>query len=148
MFSHLLQRDAGEVAHHIGQNIRSGVADLVKHLFRDDGRCDLAASAFRFCANKAAVGAAFGNRVTDVGPAWHAVPVGVQPTSGLATAFEDVAGQTAGREQFVVVAAPAELVHQHTQRDGGIHAASGDHDLRAGIERGLDRQCAQIGIRR
>ena len=45
-----------------------------------------------------------------------------------------MAGQAALGQPVVILGAPAELMHQGPQRDGAIHAAPGDHDLRTRIE--------------
>ena len=83
-----------------------------------------------------------------MGPVGHFVPVGMQPAGGLATAFDDVAGQAARGEAVEIVCGPAELVHQRAQRHRAVDAAPGDHHLRPGIERARDRPRAEIGIGR
>ena len=41
-----------------------------------------------------------------------------------------------------VLDGPVEFVHQRTERHGAVHAAPGDDDLRARVQRLLDGQCA------
>ncbi len=41
---------------------------------------------------------------------------------------------------------PFEFMHEHAERDGRVDAAAGDDHLRARIERGLYRACAEVGI--
>ena len=142
----LRQRDLREITHHVGQDVAGRVANLVQHLLGDHCWRHQAAGAGRLGAGKAAVGAAFDDGVTDVGPARHRVPVGMQAASGLATAFDDVAGQAARRQGVVIRRGPAKLVHQHAQRHCRVHAATGDDHLGTGIQRGLDWQSTQIGV--
>ena len=64
-----------------------------------------------------------------------ALPVGVQAAGRLAAAFDDVAGEAAGGQPVVVVGPPAELVHQHAERDRAVDAAAGDDDVGARVQR-------------
>src|SRR5438477_2415810 len=50
------------------------------------------------------------------------------------------------RQAIEVVAGPTELVHQRAERNRAVDAAAGDDDLRALVERLLDRQRAQVSI--
>jgi len=79
-------------------------------------------------------------------PVRHVLPVGEQPARGLAAAFDDVAGQAATRQRVVIGGRPAKGIHQHAQRHRRIDAAAGDDDLRTRVQRGLDRQRAQVGV--
>ncbi len=146
IFTDCRHRHRGEVAGDVRQQVGSGIADLVEHLLGHDRRRHLAARAGGLADDEAAVGFAFDDRVADSGPVGHRLPVGVQPAGGLAAALDDVAGEAAAREPVVVVAGPAELVHQHAQRHRRVDAAPGDHHLRARVERGTDRRCAEIRV--
>lgn len=73
-------------------------------------------------------------------------PVGVQAAGRLAAALDDVAGEAAGGQQVEVVVGPAEFVHQRPQRHGAVDAASGDHHLGTGRQRGGDRRGAEVGV--
>ena len=57
-----------------------------------------------------------------------------------------MAGQAAGGEPVVVVAPPAEFVDQRPERQRGVDAAAGDHDVGAGGQRRGDRLGAEIGV--
>jgi hypothetical protein len=89
---------------------------------------------------------ALDDRIADVRPVRNVFPVGVQAAGRLAAALDDVAGQAAGSQQVEVGSGPAELVHQRPQRHRAVDAASGDHHLGTGRERGGDRQRAEIGV--
>ncbi|MNN01812.1 hypothetical protein D3C81_1144400 [compost metagenome] len=144
--SHLAQRHLGEVAGDVGQQVGRGIADLVQDLLPDGSGADQPARARRLADREAAVGTARHHGIADVGPVRHALPVGMQPAGGLAAALDDMARQAALRQPVIVVRLPAELVHQHAQRDRAVDAAAGNHDLRALVERLADRQCAQVGV--
>ena len=74
----------------------------------------------------------FNDGKADAVPVGHALPVGEQAAVALRTAFHQVAGQRARPSKpVVVVGSPAELVHQHAQRHGRVHAAAGDHHVAA-----------------
>ena len=148
VLSCLLHRNVGEVANHVGQDVAPGVADLVQHLLGNHRSVHQATGACGLGTDKAAIGGTLHDRVADVGPIRHAGPVGVQPARGLATAFNDVTCEAACREQVKFVRAPAKLVHQHAQRHRRVHTTPGDDNLRPGVKRGADRQCAQVGIGR
>ena len=81
-----------EIAAHIGQRIRAGVANLIKQLLGHGGAQNFAAGARGLVQLKAAVGIAVDDGVADVRPIRNVLPIGVQTARGLATAFNDVPG--------------------------------------------------------
>ena len=136
------------VASHVWQQVGGRVMDFVEQLFGHALRRDQPARARRLGDGETAVFMAFGNGIANVRPIRDILPVGVQAARRLAAAFKNVTSQAARRKQVIVGDRPVEGVHQRTQRHRRIHAAPGDHDLGASIQRGLDRQGAQVGIGR
>ena len=64
-------------------------------------------------------------------PVGNRLPVGKEPTRYLRAALQQVAGEASCGEPVIVVRGPAKLVHQNAERQGTVHAASGDDDVRA-----------------
>jgi hypothetical protein len=133
-------------ARDVGQEIRGRIVDLGQELLRCARRCDEPAGAGRLGEHEAAVGVALGDRVADVVPAGHLLPVGEEAARGLRPAFEQVADQAAGGEAIVVIGGPTELVHQDAEGQGAVDAAAGDDDVGAQIEGSGNRYRAEIGI--
>jgi hypothetical protein len=144
--AHLRQRDSGEVAHHVGQDVGARVADLVEHLLAHGGRADQPAGAGRLGDDEAAVGAALGDGEAHVVPARNAGPVGVVAAGGLRAALDQVAGQAAWRQLVQVVGFPVEAGDQRRQRHRAVDAAAGDDDVGAGGQRRGDREGAEVGV--
>ena len=142
------QLHASEVAGDVRQQIGGGIADLIEDLLRDHGRRDEATGSRRLRDGEVAVEAALDDRVADVRPVGHRVPVGEETARSLTAAFDDVASETACGEPIVVVRRPAELVHQHAQGDGRVDAPTGDHHVGPRIQCRLDRQGTEVRIRR
>ena len=136
-----------EIAHHIRQQITAGVANFIQQLLGH--RCPqyLATRARRLVHHKAAVRLAIDDRVADVVPIGNVLPIGVQPAGGLATALDDVTGQTAARQLMKVVLLPAKRVDERPQGGGAVHAAAGDDDVGPRVQSLGDRPSAQVGIR-
>ena len=143
---HLRERDVGEVAHHVGQDVGARVADLVEHLLAHGGGAHQPAGARRLGDDEAAFGAALGDREAHVVPAGHAGPIGVVAAGGLRAAFDQVAGEAALRQLVQVVGGPTEARDQRSQRHRAVHAASGDHDVGARGQRCGDGEGAQVGV--
>ena len=133
-------------ADHVGQEVGSRIADLVQRLFGDHRRNDQAAGAVRLGDNEASVASALGDRIADIVPIGHALPIAERSACRLRTAFQDMADQAAGTEAVVVVGRPAELVHQNAERKRAVGAAAGNDNIGAALERRLDGKRAQIGI--
>ena len=89
----LRHRHLSEIAHHVRQDVGRRITDFVEHLLGDDSGRDETAGARGFGNDEGAVGVTFDNRVTDIGPIRHALPIGEEATRGLRAAFDDVAGQ-------------------------------------------------------
>ncbi len=145
----LLQPDPGEIADHIGQQVGARIADLVQHLLQHRMHRDQPTGAFRLADDELAAGLDFDDGETHVGVALaHQLPVGEVAAGALRAAFDDVARYRAGGELVVFVFFPTELVHQRAQHHGGVDAAPGDDDLRAGIQRTGDGDGAEVGVHR
>jgi hypothetical protein len=140
------QRHAGEVAHHVGQDVGTRIADLVEHLLAHGRGAHQPAGARWLGDDEAAVSAALGDRKAHVVPAGHALPVGVVAAGGLRAAFDQVPGQAALRELVEVVGRPAEVRDQRRQRHRAVHAAAGDDDVGARGKRRRDRERAEVGV--
>jgi hypothetical protein len=54
--------------------------------------------------------------------------------------------QRAGGEQIIILGTPAEFVDQRAEHDRAVDDPPGDDDIGAGIERGGDREGAEIGV--
>ncbi len=89
---------------------------------------------------------AFGDRIADVVPARHLVPVGVNAAGRLRAAFQDVTDQAAGGEPVVVVGLSSRTRASGCRARARYRAAAGDHDVGAAVERGRNRQRTEIGI--
>ena len=144
--AHLLQLHLREIRDHVRKDVGGRIADLVQHLLGDRRRHDQPAGLRRLPQHEAAVDFARRDRIADILPAGHLVPIGMHAAGRLRAAFEDVTDQAAGGEPVVIVGLPAEFVHQDAERERAVGAAPGDHDVGAAIERGRDRQRAEIGI--
>jgi hypothetical protein len=126
-----LQMKIGKVRRDVRQQIVCGVADLIQDLLRDARGCEDAAGVLRLRDGQGAVGGALGDGITDVVPAGNGLPVGKETSRYLRAALQQVAGETSCGEPVIVVLGPAELVHQNAERQGTVHAATGDDDVRA-----------------
>ena len=133
-----VSRTVGKIGRHVGQEIGSGVADLVQRLFGDHRRNDQTAGAFRLGDNEASVASAFRDGIADIVPIGHFLPIAEGAAGRLRAAFQDVADQAAGTETVIVVGRPAELVHQNAERKRAVGAAAGNDDIGAAVERRLD----------
>ena len=147
MLAGLRHRHLREVADDVRQDIARGVANFIEQLFAHGRGGHQPARAVGLGDDEAAVGPAFSDRIAAVRPVGHGFPIGVQAARALAAAFKDVPGKAAGSESIVVVDRPSEVVHQRAERDGAVDASPRDDNLRARIQRCLDRQCAEIRIR-
>ena len=93
VFTDLRQLHLREVAHHVGQEVVGGVADLVDQLLGHGGDADQATGLRGLFNHEATVWDALQDGVADVSPIRHVLPVGVQATGGLAAALDQMAGE-------------------------------------------------------
>ena len=142
----LRQFDLREIGDHIGQDVGGGIADLVQGLLGDGARRDQPAGLIGLCQDEAAIGPALGDRIADIMPVRHLLPIRIETAGALRTAFQEVADQAAGRQPVIIGVGPFELMHQDPERKRAVGATSGDHDVGAMVERAFDRQRAEIGI--
>jgi hypothetical protein len=128
LFADLFDLETGKVTDHIGQHIGLRITDLVKDLFADGGAGHQTARALWLGNDEGAIGGAFDNRIANMGPVRHALPIGKEPARGLRPALDDVTGQGAARQLIIVAGLPAKFVHQGGEHEGGIdHPARDDH---------------------
>ena len=142
----LLELDLREIRDHVGKDVGRRIADFVQHLFGDGGRHDQPAGIVWLPQREAAVDFAGRDRIADIFPARHLLPIGMHAAGRLRPAFEDVTHKAAGCEPVVIVGRPAEFMHQDAERQRRIRATPGDDDIGATIERRRDRQRAEIGV--
>ncbi len=137
---------AGPVAHHVGQHVGSGIADLIEHLLDDGAPVHQGVAARRGGDLETAIGAHRHDRETRIYPAWGVLPVGEQTTRGLGSAFNQVPGKAATRELIEFLRSPAEFVHQWPKRQRAVDTAAGDDNVRGGIQRRCNRLSTQVGV--
>ena len=140
--------DPGEIADHVGQQIRPWVADFIKHLLAHRQRGDQPARAFGFADDELAVGADFDDGKTDVLVVGHVAPIGEVAAGTLCAAFDDVAGQGRLGQFVVVMPRPAELMHQRGADHGAVDHAPGDHDVRPQAQGFDNARCAKVSVGR
>ncbi len=142
----LFEPDGREVGDHVGRDVAARIAHLVDQLLLDRAHRDRAAGAGMLGDHEGAVGRDLDHRVADALEMPDAPPVREIPAGALGAALHDVAGDDAGREPVPVVGLPAERVDHGCERDAGVGAAAGDHDLRAGRQRLHHRPRAVVGV--
>ena len=132
LFPDLFQLQTSEITDHIGQHIGLGITDLIEDLFADRGAGDQTARALRLGDDEGAIGGAFDNRIANMGPVRHALPIGKEPARGLRPALDDVTGQRATGKLIIIAGLPAELEHQGREHEGGIDHPARDHHIGPG----------------
>ena len=97
--------DIGDVEHDVGREIGGGIVNFVEQLLDHGEAVDAPAGAGGLGDDDAAVGVDLGDRIAEIGHARHGLErrIGEIAAGDLAAAFEQMAGERAGREAIPIV---------------------------------------------
>ena len=140
------QLNGGEIHHSIRGDVVFRITHFVHQLRRYRLHAHLAAGAFVFGHHKLAVAVHFQHRIADERKIVDFSPIGVVGAGALCTAFHDVSGHRARRQQMVILRRPTEFVNHRAEHQRRIGDAAANHDIRPLIQRLGDRKRTEIGV--
>ena len=124
------------------------IVHFVEQLLADGVERHASAGARRLGDGRRAVGAHLGDRIADVQQIRDVLPLarGAEVAArALARAFQQVTDSKPKREAVPVVPAPAQLMHDRSERQRRVRYAPRQHDVRTLAERIRDWPCTEIG---
>src|SRR5262249_5857687 len=139
--------DTREISRDIRCQISSRGADFVEELLGCRLTVHAAAGPWRLGENESTGRLNFDDRIAYAAIVVHLHPVTPQAAGCLGTAFDEVAGYTAGGEAVPIVPGPVEFVCGGCERQGGIRDPAGD-DHGSGLAKRLhQRRTPEVGVR-